>query len=99
MQWVRFGWAIGSGVMDTESKMPLVNTLADSLEVEIGQLAIQRENVKKLTEFRPGDKKLEMNRRAAIDSCMRTGAVMMALFPDGIQLKNEEEFAVFRLFD
>jgi hypothetical protein len=24
---------------------------------------------------------------------------MKALFPDGIQLKNEEEFAVFRLFD
>jgi hypothetical protein len=85
--------------MDTEPKMPIVNTLADSLEAEIGQLATQRENVKKLNEFRPADKKLEVNRKAAIDSCIRTGSVMKALFPDGIQLKNEEEFAVFRLFD
>ena len=37
--------------------------------------------------------------RAAINGCMRTGEVMRALFPEGIQLGNEEEFAAFRLFD
>lgn len=37
--------------------------------------------------------------RAAINGCLRTGEVMRALFPEGIQLGNEEEFAAFRLFD
>jgi hypothetical protein len=85
--------------MESEPKMPVMNMLPDSLDAEIGQLATQREIVKKLDEIRPADKQLEMNRKAAIDSCMRTGSVMKALFPDGMQLKNEEEFAVFRLFD
>src|SRR4051794_36326623 len=35
----------------------------------------------------------------AIASCMRTGAVMAALFPDGLQLRSEADFAVFRLVD
>ena len=37
--------------------------------------------------------------RAAIESCTRTGQVMKVLFPQGLQLRNEDEFAVFRLFD
>ncbi len=37
--------------------------------------------------------------KAAIDGCLRTGEVMKALFPEGLQLKDEEEFAIFRLFD
>lgn len=35
----------------------------------------------------------------AIAGCMRTGAVMAALFPDGLQLRSEDDFAVFRLVD
>ncbi len=46
------------------------------------------------SESQPGDKN-----RAAIDRCMRTGEVMRVLFPEGLQLKAEQEFAVFRLFD
>ncbi len=37
--------------------------------------------------------------KAAIDGCMRTGEVMKALFPDGIHIGSEEQFAAFRLFD
>ncbi len=37
--------------------------------------------------------------KVSIDRCMRTGAVMKVLFPDGLQLKSENEFAMFRLFD
>jgi hypothetical protein len=36
---------------------------------------------------------------AAIEGCLRTGELMKLLFPQGVQLKNEEEFAAFRLFD
>ncbi|MDQ3558984.1 MAG: hypothetical protein M3453_07325 [Pseudomonadota bacterium] len=37
--------------------------------------------------------------KIAIDRCMRTGEVMKVLFPEGLQLKSEQEFAIFRLFD
>jgi len=41
----------------------------------------------------------EIETRAAIDHCRRAAEVMKALFPDGVQLKSDQQFAVFRLFD
>jgi hypothetical protein len=55
--------------------------------------------VTKLDEHRPSDRKSEDSSKAAIESCIRTGQVMKALFPDGLQLTGDAQFAVFRLFD
>ena len=50
-------------------------------------------------EWQARDRGAAEKSRAAINGCMRTGEVMRALFPEGIQLGSEEEFAAFRLFD
>jgi hypothetical protein len=44
-------------------------------------------------------RQLEDKNKAAIEGCIRTGELMKVLFPDGVKLKSEEEFAAFRLFD
>jgi hypothetical protein len=45
------------------------------------------------------ERKPDEKESAAIEGCMRTGDLMKVLFPAGLQLKTEEDFAVFRLFD
>jgi hypothetical protein len=89
--------------MDINPKLPVVNMPLVSLETEIGEglgrLATQNENMERVNKFRQADRKVETNTKAAIESCLRTGSVMKALFPEGLRLKSEEEFAVFRLFD
>jgi hypothetical protein len=61
--------------------------------------AAQSASVTAINEFRTADRKAEISSQAAIDNCMRTGSVMKALFPEGLRLEDEEEFAIFRLFD
>lgn len=89
--------------MDTDPKMPVANMPLVSLETEIGdalgRIGTQNENVEKVYKFKQVDRKVETNTKAAIESCKRAGAVMKALFPEGVHLKSEEDFAVFRLFD
>jgi hypothetical protein len=46
-----------------------------------------------------GSPQSDQKSRSAIEGCLKTGAVMKALFPDGLELKSEGEFAVFRLLD
>ena len=53
-----------------------------------------RFDAREVVERPSGDKS-----KAAIDGCLRTGEVMKALFPDGIHIGSEEQFAAFRLFD
>ena len=57
------------------------------------------DTVTRLSDRRPAGRKTEETSRAAIEGCLRTGEVMKALFPSGLQLRTEEEFATFRLFD
>jgi hypothetical protein len=56
-------------------------------------------NLTKLEGRRVHETKTEDQSKVAIESCVRTGEVMDALFPEGLTLKNDHEFAVFRLFD
>ena len=56
-------------------------------------------SVTRFDETKSAERQNDEKRRAAIESCTRTGQVMKVLFPQGLQLKNEDEFAVFRLFD
>jgi hypothetical protein len=46
------------------------------------------------TERQPTEKN-----KAVVERCMRTGEIMKVLFPGGVQLKSEHDFATFRLFD
>jgi hypothetical protein len=55
--------------------------------------------VTKLDEHRPPERKAEDGSKAAIESCVRTGQVMKALFPEGLRLQDDSDFAVYRLFD
>jgi hypothetical protein len=56
-------------------------------------------NVTKLAGRRTTEPRSEDQSKVAIESCVHTGEVMDALFPEGLNLKNDHEFAVFRLFD
>ena len=90
---------------DPAAQMPVATMLevVKGVEEDIEQLhfrgTLRPDTVTKLNDRRSGERKAEDTSKAAIDSCIRTGEVMQALFPDGLQLKDDEEFAVFRLFD
>jgi hypothetical protein len=45
------------------------------------------------------DPSVDERNLAAIESCRRTGEVFKVLFPDGLTLSSEHEFAMFRLLD
>ncbi len=47
----------------------------------------------------PNERLPQDKSKAALDRCMRTAEVMKVLFPEGLHLKDEKDFATFRLFD
>jgi hypothetical protein len=42
---------------------------------------------------------IDQKSKSAIQGCLRTGAVMTSLFPEGLHLTTEDDFALFRLMD
>src|SRR5215207_5579845 len=90
---------------DPAAQMPAASMLevVRGVEEDIEQLhfrgIVSPDTVTKLNDRRPGERKVGDTSKAAIDSCKRTGEVMAALFPDGLHLETDDEFAIFRLFD
>jgi hypothetical protein len=93
--------------MSSEPRLPAAH-IPESLKVEEveqddGQLPpveiMKPVNVTKLAGRRTSEPRTEDQSKVAIESCVHTGEVMDALFPEGLNLNNDHEFAVFRLFD
>ena len=85
--------------MPVATMLEVVKGLEEDMQELHSRNAGRTDTVTRLSDHRPGDRKTEETSRAAIEGCIRTGEVMKALFPNGLQLQTEEEFATFRLFD
>jgi hypothetical protein len=75
------------------------NAIEEDIEKLQFRGPVRSASVTRLDETKSPERLYNEKSRAAIESCTKTGQVMKVLFPQGVQLKNEDEFAVFRLFD
>lgn len=81
------------------STLPNVTAIEDDFEkLEFSGIATS-EGAARFDAREAAEQHSEDKSKAAIHGCMRTGEVMKALFPDGIHIGSEEQFAAFRLFD